>query len=145
MNTTYHSMSSLGDRNENRRYAAVLILSELAQNAPTLIYAYVPQYLDLIWIALRDMKMIIREAAAGALSACLNIIVQRESPQRSQWYNRILEEADKGLKANAVESIHGSLLTYRELLQQTGPVSIIVWHVYNNPHANYYLLVVNSL
>jgi serine/threonine-protein kinase mTOR len=46
-----------GDRNENRRYAAVLVLKELALNSSTLIYSYVPQILDLIWIPLRDPKV----------------------------------------------------------------------------------------
>ena len=47
----------LGDRNEARRYAAVLVLKELANNASTLLYSYVPQILDLVWVALRDPKV----------------------------------------------------------------------------------------
>ena len=48
-----------GDRNELRRYASVLVLKELAQNAPTTVYAYVPQILDLIKVAIRDPKVIV--------------------------------------------------------------------------------------
>lgn len=51
------ALTLLGDRNEQRRYAAVLVLKELALNSATLIYSYVPQILDLIWIPLRDTKV----------------------------------------------------------------------------------------
>lgn len=112
----------LGDRNEIRRHAAVLILKELAQNVATHIYTYVPQYIDSIWTAIRDTKQIIREAAAEALSACLGLLVQRETTQRLNWYAKIIEEAEKGLRMNSNESIHGSLLTYREMLNGAGMV-----------------------
>ncbi|CAH1757738.1 9252_t:CDS:10 [Entrophospora sp. SA101] len=105
-----------GDRNESRRYAAVLVLRELAQNTPTLIYTYVPSILDHIWIGLRDQKQIIREASAETLSSCLKIIYERESAYRIQWYTKIYEEASKALKLNHTDHIHGSLLAYRELL-----------------------------
>ncbi|GAO47492.1 hypothetical protein G7K_1698-t1 [Saitoella complicata NRRL Y-17804] len=109
-----------GDRHEARRHAAVLVLRELAINSPTLIYSYVPQILDLIWVALRDPKVIIRDSAADALSACLEIIYQRESQLRLQWYTKILEEAQHGLRLNTADTIHASLLTYRELLLRAG-------------------------
>jgi len=63
-----------GDRNEARRHAAVLVLKELAVNAPTLIYSYVQQILELIWTALRDSKQPIREAAAELLSQSLRLL-----------------------------------------------------------------------
>ena len=65
------------DRHESRRHAAVLVLRELAKNSPTLFYAYVPQVLELIWTALRDPKVTIRESAAECLSSCLEIISHR--------------------------------------------------------------------
>jgi FKBP12-rapamycin complex-associated protein len=108
------------DRHESRRHAAVLVLRELARNSPTLFYAYVPQVLDLIWTALRDPKVTIRESAAECLSSCLEIISQRETALRIQWYNKILEEAQYGLKVNNADWIHGSLLAYRELLLRSG-------------------------
>ncbi|KAJ3290058.1 phosphatidylinositol kinase- protein kinase tor1 [Borealophlyctis nickersoniae] len=109
-----------GDRHEARRYAAVLVLRELAVSAPTLIYAYVGQILDLIWVALRDPKVVIREGAADALGATLALVHVRESQQRKQWYRKILEEAQKGFKIGSSDAIHGSLLTLRELLGQKG-------------------------
>lgn len=48
------------DRNryEPRRQAAVLVLKELAQNSPTLFYVHVSTFVELIWVALRDPKVI---------------------------------------------------------------------------------------
>ncbi|KAG9294210.1 hypothetical protein G9A89_021569 [Geosiphon pyriformis] len=108
-----------GERHESRRYAAALILRELAYNAPTLVYTYVPQILDLIWVGLRDQRVVIREASAEALSACLKIIYERESNMKVEWYRKTYDEALKGLKSNNVDHIHGSLLVCRELLQHT--------------------------
>lgn len=109
-----------GDRNEARRHAAVLVLKELAINAPILFYPYAAQFLDNIWVALRDPKVGIREGAAEAVRACLQIIYQRETTVRTQWYQKLYDEAQKGYKIGTAESIHGSLLTTRELLQNTG-------------------------
>ncbi|RKP11235.1 armadillo-type protein, partial [Piptocephalis cylindrospora] len=109
-----------GDRNESRRHAAVLILKELADNAPTLIYGYVPQYLDSIWTAFRDTKVVIRNGAAEALMSCLQIILKRESKKRQEWYDRILLEAERCRKLATADAIHGSLLIYRNLLTGTG-------------------------
>jgi len=109
-----------GDRHESKRYAAVLVLKELAQNAPILIYAYVPQILNLIWVVLKDPKVVIREGAADALSVCLVLIQQRESSSRNNWYTKILEEAQKGLKFGSSDTVHGCLLVIRELLLHTG-------------------------
>ena len=52
------------ERNENRRFAAVLILKELARNSSTLVYPYIPGILVSIWEGLRDQKVGIRETAA---------------------------------------------------------------------------------
>lgn len=110
-----------GDRHESKRYAAVLVLKELAQNAPILIYAYINQILNLIWVVLKDPKVVIREGAADALSVCLVLIQQREGDQKNnQWYKNILEEAQKGLKFGSSDTVHGCLLVIRELLLHTG-------------------------
>ncbi|ORZ13215.1 armadillo-type protein [Absidia repens] len=106
-----------GDRS---RLAAVLVLRELAINAPTLIYAYVPRILDLVWLALRDSRPIIRENAADCLSQCLEIVQQRETPLRRTWYTRIWEEVNRGLRNGTADAIHGSLLVMRELLLHAG-------------------------
>ncbi|EFA77745.1 protein kinase [Heterostelium album PN500] len=110
-----------GDRYENRRHASVLVLKELAQNAPTLFYVHAANFVDLIWVALRDTKLAIREGAVEALRACLELIAERESRLRLQWYQKIYDESQKAFKQNgSPEAIHGSLITLGELLRNTG-------------------------
>jgi hypothetical protein len=43
---------------EPRRHAAVLVLKELAQNSPTLFYVHVSSFVELIWVTLRDPKVL---------------------------------------------------------------------------------------
>ncbi|KAF2071336.1 hypothetical protein CYY_007349 [Polysphondylium violaceum] len=110
-----------GDRVEARRHTAVLVLKELAQNAPTLFYVHASSFVDLIWVALKDPKLAIREGAVEALRACLELISERESRLRLQWYQKIYDEAQKAFKQNGTpEAIHGSLITLGELLRNTG-------------------------
>ncbi|KAF2425315.1 FAT-domain-containing protein [Tothia fuscella] len=107
------------DRQENRRFAAVLVLKELASSSPTLLYQWVPQILEVIWVALRDPKVLIREEAAHALNACLNIMKDRDTEQRNRLFQRVYDEAMAGVNvktSNTVETIHGSLLALKELL-----------------------------
>ncbi|KAI9699935.1 MAG: phosphatidylinositol kinase- protein kinase tor1 [Bogoriella megaspora] len=108
------------DRQENRRFAAVLTLGELARNSPTLLYQWVPQIFEVIWVALRDPKVLIRESAAEAVSACFEIIVARDAIMRQQWFTRVYDEIRKGFQIGTVEAIHGSLITLKELLMKGG-------------------------
>jgi FKBP12-rapamycin complex-associated protein len=112
-------LQASGDKNESRRYAAVLVLCELAKNAPTLIFGYVPQILDIIWLPLCDSKVTIRDGAAAALNACLNLAQARESNVRRQWFRKVFEEIQKGLKLTSQEAIHGSLLALGELFNSS--------------------------
>ena len=57
----------LGDRGEARRYAAALILRELAENAPAVFNVHVRAFIDAIWNGLRDSKLLVREASVAAL------------------------------------------------------------------------------
>ncbi|XP_034226738.1 serine/threonine-protein kinase TOR isoform X3 [Prunus dulcis] len=110
-----------GDRVEYRRFAAVLILKEMAENASTVFNVHVPEFVDAIWVALRDPMLPIRERAVEALRACLGVIEKRETRWRVQWYYRMFEATQEGLGKNAsVHSIHGSLLAVGELLRNTG-------------------------
>ncbi|KAI5480415.1 FKBP12-rapamycin complex-associated protein [Pseudohyphozyma bogoriensis] len=104
-----------GDRIEQRRYAAVLVLRELTRQAPALVYDTVPELLDNLWTALRDQKVAIREAAADALSGCLMLATQRDPISRQEAFNMVYEQAQRGFKINTAEAIHGSLLGYKEL------------------------------
>ncbi|RWR77912.1 serine/threonine-protein kinase TOR isoform X2 [Cinnamomum micranthum f. kanehirae] len=110
-----------GERVEYRRFAAVLILKEMAENASTVFNVHVPEFVDAIWVALRDPTLAIRERAVEALRACLQVIEKRETRWRVQWYFRMFEATQDGLGRNApVHSIHGSLLAVGELLRNTG-------------------------
>lgn len=108
------------DRQESRRFAAVLCVNELAKNSPTLLYAFVPQILDCIWIALRDPKVLIRETAAEAVGSCFEIISARDSTLKQQWFARMYEETIQGFKNANLEHVHGSLLAMKELLLKGG-------------------------
>ncbi|KAL5182201.1 Serine/threonine-protein kinase TOR [Glycine soja] len=110
-----------GNRVEYRRFAAVLILKEMAENASTVFNVHVPEFVDAIWVALRDPALPVRERAVEALRACLRVIEKRETRWRVQWYYRMFEATQDGLGKNApVHSIHGSLLAVGELLRNTG-------------------------
>jgi len=108
------------DRIEERRYSAVLVLRELGRNAPTLMYTFVGLIFDQIWVGLRDPRILIRQTAAEAISACFQIIRERDQSMRQQWQTKIYDEAVQGIRQTTVESVHGSLLVIRELLQQGG-------------------------
>ncbi|KAJ5637081.1 hypothetical protein N7490_006960 [Penicillium lividum] len=104
------------ERQESRRFAAVLVIGELAKGSPTLLYGFVPQIFELIWVALRDPKVLIRETAAEAVGECFEIIVARDAQVRQSWFARIYEEALLGLKSHNVDWIHGSLLVMKALI-----------------------------
>ncbi|KAI1348531.1 TOR kinase [Xylaria sp. FL0043] len=108
------------DRIEEKRYSAVLVLRELARNAPTLMYAYVGLIFDLIWVGLRDPRNLIRSTAGETVSACFRIIRERDQEMKQTWMSKMYTETLVGLKMNTVESIHASLLVLRELLEQGG-------------------------
>ncbi|XP_037430462.1 F-box/FBD/LRR-repeat protein At1g16930-like isoform X1 [Triticum dicoccoides] len=57
------------DRVEYRRFAALLILKEMAENAFTVFKNYIPEFVDVILKALSDPKLVIRERAALAVRA----------------------------------------------------------------------------
>lgn len=112
-----------GDKQEPGRYAGVLILKELARNSPIYFHSHIDLVFDKILMPLRDPRVIVREGAAELLAACLEIISQRERQGRSLHLTKILNDAQAGLKTSQPEIIHGSLLTYRELLLHGGMVS----------------------
>ncbi|PKA52204.1 Serine/threonine-protein kinase TOR [Apostasia shenzhenica] len=80
-----------GERIEYRRFAAVLILKEMAENASTVFNVHVPEFVDAIWVALRDPTLAVREKAVEALRACLRVIEKRETRWRVQWYREVAD------------------------------------------------------
>lgn len=108
------------DRVEERRYSAVLVLRELARNAPTLMYQYVSLIFESIWVGLRDPRQLIRVSSAETVGACFRIIRERDQESKQRWMTAMWNEAQNGLKNNSVEYTHGSLLVIKELLEQGG-------------------------
>ena len=107
-------------KHETRRLAAVLVLKELAVNAPVLFFTHVAQFFEHIRKALHDADAYTREAATKALRACLSLISKRESPLSVEWYYKVYESSRVGFQKGNKASIHGSLLILGELIQQTG-------------------------
>jgi FKBP12-rapamycin complex-associated protein len=104
-----------------KKQAACLVLQQVAMNAPTMFYAYIPSVLELIWSPLRDSKsLILRECAEKAIGACLKVISERENRFRLQWYRKIFDETQKGFgKYSTPDYIHASLLVLGQLLETT--------------------------
>ncbi|KAG6864919.1 hypothetical protein C0991_006407, partial [Blastosporella zonata] len=104
---------------ESSRYAGVLILKELAQNSPMFFHSHIGSVLEQVLLPLRDQRIVVREGAAELLAACLEVAMQRERPTTIHLH-MLLQEAQLGLRQTALEVIHGSLLTYREVLLHAG-------------------------
>jgi FKBP12-rapamycin complex-associated protein len=118
------------ERNEARRHAAVLVLREMALNAPTFFFQQVQPFFDNIFAAVRDPKQAIREGAVESLRACLIILAQRETKQtqKQSCYSQIYDQAkhgfedttgtkEKGIMLTREDKVHGSLLLINELLR----------------------------
>ncbi|KDD73785.1 hypothetical protein H632_c1839p0, partial [Helicosporidium sp. ATCC 50920] len=108
-------------RHEFCRLAGTLVLHELAEAAPAVFNVHVRVFVEVIWYAIRDARLAVREAAVLALRACLVLVEKRETRYRVQWYYRLFEETTRGLsRGTTVEVVHGSLLALGELLRHTG-------------------------
>ncbi|KAF5842966.1 armadillo-type protein [Dunaliella salina] len=115
------------DSTEAKRLAAVMLLREMAEQAPAVFNVHVKAFIDAIWCPLRDARVFIREAAVQALKACLCLVEMRETRYRVQWYYKLFVQTMRGLNKDirtgympSAEAIHGSLLALGELLQHTG-------------------------
>ena len=108
---------------EAPRHAGVLILKELARHSANYFHSHIGIVFENILVPLRDQRSIVREGAAELLAACLEIVTQRERQARTHDLSKILQDAQLGLRQSQSEVIHGSLLTYRELLLHAGMVS----------------------
>lgn len=86
-------LQSEGKQNENRRHAAVLIISALAHNAPLLLQGYIALILDHLWIPLRDSKLGVRMDSAACLEHCIDIIYTRDVEMRRRWIKVLMEQA----------------------------------------------------
>lgn len=80
-----------GPRNEQRRYCAVLVLKELAENAPTLFSQHMKKALEYLCQVVRDPRELIRETAIAAMRACLSLMAKREETHKMDFYKRIYD------------------------------------------------------
>ncbi|TKA63316.1 hypothetical protein B0A55_12457 [Friedmanniomyces simplex] len=116
-----HALELLtSERNENRRFAAVLTLRELARHNGTLLYNAIPQILGHLWEGLRDQKVVIRETSAETMREMFKVLSARDQQNRQTCLTRTYETAQEGFRRGTVECVHGSLLAYKELLVQGG-------------------------
>ena len=116
-----NALDALHDqRQDHRRFATVLVLRELAENSPTLLYQYVNMILEAIWPPLRDPKVLIRESTAEALSAICAIVAARDPVLCDQWFAKVYSDVSKGFQMNTSEATHGSLLALTELFVRGG-------------------------
>ncbi|CAA9998750.1 unnamed protein product [Nesidiocoris tenuis] len=117
-----------GERHEQKRHAAVLILRELAECVPTYFFQQVQLVFEPILATVRDPKPSIRESAVKALRAALVVTAQRETAKQMQkpaWYKQCYDEAKPSLNEvysreksiNRDDRIHGSLLVFNELMR----------------------------
>lgn len=105
-----------------RKFAACTVLQQLAQSAPTIFFARINDFFDLIWAPLWDAKEQIRLAAGRALSACLSVL--RERTYHLQWYCFLYDQFQDGFHRGTEEHVHGSLIVVAEALKYTGDFMI---------------------
>ncbi|CCD24461.1 phosphatidylinositol kinase family protein NDAI_0D01470 [Naumovozyma dairenensis CBS 421] len=115
LTSTPETISS-SSKQEYRKHAALLLITALADNSPYLLYPYINPILENIWRALRDIKLVIRMDAAVTLRKCLSIIRERDPSLTKDWFQKLFKGCQRGLTLNTNESIHATLLVYRELL-----------------------------
>ncbi|KAF2860296.1 TOR1 phosphatidylinositol 3-kinase [Piedraia hortae CBS 480.64] len=108
------------ERNETRRFAAVLVLRELARNNGTLLFHAAPTIMMALWEGLRDTKPTIRETSAELLGLMLGILAARDQQTRQVCITRTFDTAVDAFRRGTAESVHGALLAFREMLMHGG-------------------------
>ena len=91
-------------RDDYKRLLSLLILQKVANNSPTHFYQHIQAFREKILAPLKDKQILIREAAADALSACLIIMQQRENQKKNDFYFEFLERR--------IEAIYTRIQTY---------------------------------
>lgn len=111
------SMDLLSDIRNGNPLVALLILRQLAENAPSLFYIHAGQFLESVWIGLHHKDISIRLAAAAALNQALSVLSQRDSNSNlhTSWYAKLFAKA-RELNSKNADIVHGSLLALQEIL-----------------------------
>lgn len=71
-------------RGDMRRYAAILVLREIASCMPTFFFQNVSTFFDVIFNPIRDSRPTLRESAVFALRAALIVTTQRETAKQQK-------------------------------------------------------------
>ena len=108
-----------GERIEARRWAAVYLLLELANQVPNLVYDQIPYLLDNIWTALRDPRNGVREVAALVMGRCLDIAYTRDGPLKGEWYKMVYDQADAAFRSGTPDNVHAAILAVQALFVNT--------------------------
>ena len=115
--TTSQESTQVNSKQEYKKNAAILLINSIAFNSPYLLYPYVTSILDNIWRALRDNNYNIRLEASITLGKCLHILDTRDQKMTKSWCLKLFKGCNYGFQLNTDETIHGSLLGYKELLK----------------------------
>lgn len=118
--TTSPENSLSNSKQEFKKHASLLIITAIADNSPYLLYPYINSILDNIWRALRDNKLAIRIDAAITLGKCLTILNDRDNQLTKKWVQRLFKGCVYGLNLGSNDSVHGTLLVYRQLASLKG-------------------------
>ena len=101
-------------RLDAQKFSGSLIIAQLAQNSPALIYMKRKVYFTSIWDIIFDKNSLVREAASESLDAVIALVSQRESTDE---YTRLsLHQIEIGFNSTAAEKVHGALLIFNSLL-----------------------------
>lgn len=85
--------SKVSSNAEMNKIASMLIITELAENAPAVFHSHVLTFFDLIWDVLTDKKINVRIRARYALRNVFSLISHRKSDKSRKYYNKIYSSA----------------------------------------------------
>ena len=101
----------------------MLVIRELAVHAPTLLHVHIADVIENIWPAMKHPAVGVREGAAAALRAGLELVAARSigtprvlggsncagESSAGRWYQLCFDQAKGGFETGTAESIHGAL------------------------------------
>lgn len=122
--STLPERTSLNSKQENKKHAAILIISTIAKNSPYTLYPYINTLLKNIWRVIKDNNKLLRIDSAITLRQCLLVIQKRSEKLLNEWIDKFLQMCVPEIKSNNMESVHGCLLIYKEFLQINGALTI---------------------
>lgn len=101
-------------RSEAHRLAGVLVLAQLAQNVPTLIFSKRKILFNVLWDVISDKSAIVRQSASIAFECSMQVISQRES--MAEYVRNAFRQIEQGLSSTIHEKNLGALQILDTLL-----------------------------